>query len=102
MLTYAATQLVILWFKTSSAEYDGKGTVWTHYAVSKYLVVILDHADPHGYLRSHNYSYDQLYDLINEKYLIKMGKVAPWGTQSTTTLLHHQNHQHRRHHQLVN
>ena len=34
-----------------------------------------DHADPHGYLRSHNYSYDQLYDLINEKYLIKWGKL---------------------------
>ncbi|HCY9621152.1 TPA: glucosaminidase domain-containing protein [Staphylococcus aureus] len=81
---YAATQLQYYGLKPDSAEYDGKGTVWTHYAVSKYLGGT-DHADPHGYLRSHNYSYDQLYDLINEKYLIKMGKVAPWGTQSTTT-----------------
>ncbi|SGX71973.1 autolysin [Staphylococcus argenteus] len=80
---YAATQLQYYGLKPDSAEYDGKGTVWTHYAVSKYLGGT-DHADPHGYLRSHNYSYDQLYDLINEKYLIKMGKVAPWGTQSTT------------------
>ncbi|SHB42878.1 glucosaminidase domain-containing protein [Staphylococcus aureus] len=81
---YAATQLQYYGLKPDSAEYDGNGTVWTHYAVSKYLGGT-DHADPHGYLRSHNYSYDQLYDLINEKYLIKMGKVAPWGTQSTTT-----------------
>ncbi|HCC4447410.1 bifunctional autolysin [Staphylococcus aureus] len=81
---YAATQLQYYGLKPDSAEYDGNGTVWTHYAVSKYLGGT-DHADPHGYLRSHNYSYDQLYDLINEKYLIKMGKVAPWGTQFTTT-----------------
>lgn len=81
---YAATQLQYYGLKPDSAEYDGNGTVWTHYAVSKYLGGT-DHADPHGYLRSHNYSYDQLYDLINEKYLIKMGKVAPWGTQPTTT-----------------
>ncbi|UXV52086.1 glucosaminidase domain-containing protein [Staphylococcus aureus] len=81
---YAATQLQYYGLKPDSAEYDGNGTVWTHYAVSKYLGGT-DHADPHGYLRSHNYSYDQLYDLINEKYLIKMSKVAPWGTQSTTT-----------------
>ncbi len=74
---YAATQLQYYGLKPDSAEYDGNGTVWTHYAVSKYLGGT-DHADPHGYLRSHNYSYDQLYDLINEKYLIKMGKVAPW------------------------
>ena len=71
---YAATQLQYYGLKPDSAEYDGKGTVWTHYAVSKYLGGT-DHADPHGYLRSHNYSYDQLYDLINEKYLIKWGKL---------------------------
>ena len=70
---YAATQLQYYGLKPDSAEYDGNGTVWTHYAVSKYLGGT-DHADPHGYLRSHNYSYDQLYDLINEKYLIKWVK----------------------------
>ena len=55
------------------------------YGLIMLLVVILEVqiADPHAYLSNHNYSYDELYDLINEKYLIKMGKVAPWGTTST-------------------
>ncbi|MGX0082606.1 glucosaminidase domain-containing protein [Staphylococcus hominis] len=79
---YAATQLQYYGLKPDSAEYDAKGTVWTHYAISRYLGGT-DHADPHAYLSNHNYSYDELYDLINEKYLIKMGKVAPWGTTST-------------------
>ena len=79
---YAATQLQYYGLKPDSAEYDAKGTVWTHYAISRYLGGT-DHADPHAYLSNHNYSYDELYDLINEKYLIKMGKVAQWGTTST-------------------
>ncbi|MEJ7456496.1 hypothetical protein WL483_12945, partial [Staphylococcus warneri] len=29
-------------------------------------------------------SYAELYDLIYEKYLIKTGQVAPWGTSSTS------------------
>ena len=46
------------------SENDGQGTVWTHYAISRFLVVltILTHA----YLQSHNYTYNELYDLINE------------------------------------
>ena len=81
---YAATQLQYYGLKPNSAEYDANGTVWTHYAISRYLGGT-DHADPHAYLSNHNYSYDELYDLINEKYLIKMGKVAPWGTTSRKT-----------------
>ncbi|KKB24891.1 glucosaminidase domain-containing protein [Staphylococcus carnosus] len=81
---YAATNLQYYGLTPDSAEYDGQGTVWTHYAISKYLGGT-DHSDPHAYLQAHNYSYDQLYDLINKKYLIKQGKVAPWGTTSSTT-----------------
>jgi N-acetylmuramoyl-L-alanine amidase CwlA len=40
--------------KPDSAEYDAKGTVWTHYAISRYLGGT-DHADPHAYLSNHNY-----------------------------------------------
>lgn len=98
---YAATQLQYYGLKPDSAEYDGNGTVWTHYAVSKYLGGT-DHADPHGYLRSHNYSYDQLYDLINEKYLKKWVKWRHGVRNLQLPLLHHQNQQHRRNHQLVN
>ena len=80
---YAATQLQYYNLKPNSAENDGQGTVWTHYAISKYLGGT-DHSDPHAYLQSHNYSYNELYDLINEKYLIKTGQVAPWGYTSTS------------------
>ncbi|EHJ08469.1 glucosaminidase domain-containing protein [Staphylococcus simiae] len=81
---YAATQLQYYGLVPDSAEKDGRGTVWTHYAISNFLGGT-DHADPHGYLASHNYSYNELYDLINEKYLIKMGKVAAWGAPSSGT-----------------
>ncbi|MHD0398141.1 N-acetylmuramoyl-L-alanine amidase [Staphylococcus simulans] len=81
---YAATNLQYYGLKPDSAEYDGYGTVWTHKAVSNFLGGT-DHVDPHGYLQSRGYSYDALYDLINEKYLIKEGVVAPWGTTSNTT-----------------
>lgn len=79
---YAATQLQYYNLKPDSAENDGRGTVWTHAAISNFLGGT-DHADPHQYLRSHNYSYAELYDLIYEKYLIKTKQVAPWGTTST-------------------
>ncbi len=81
---YAATQLQYYGLKPNSAENDGSGTVWTHSAISRWLGGT-DHADPHGYFKQHNYSYNELYDLINEKYQIKMGQVAPWGTTSTST-----------------
>ena len=34
---YAATQLQYYGLKPNSAEYDANGTVWTHYAISRYL-----------------------------------------------------------------
>ncbi|MFQ3877188.1 GW dipeptide domain-containing protein [Staphylococcus xylosus] len=79
---YAATNLQYYGLVPDSAEYDGAGTVWTHKAVSTYLGGT-DHTDPHGYLAAHNYSYDELYDLIYEKYLIKTGQAAAWGTSSS-------------------
>ncbi|RIM77391.1 autolysin [Staphylococcus xylosus] len=79
---YAATNLQYYGLVPDSAEYDGVGTVWTHKAVSNYLGGT-DHTDPHGYLAAHNYSYDELYDLIYEKYLIKTGQAAAWGTSTS-------------------
>ncbi len=81
---YAATQLQYYGLTPNSAENDGQGTVWTHYAISRFLGGT-DHSDPHAYLQSHNYTYNELYDLINEKYLIKTGQVAPWGTTSSSS-----------------
>ncbi|MDG0843299.1 GW dipeptide domain-containing protein, partial [Staphylococcus equorum] len=79
---YAATNLQYYGLSPDSAEYDGQGTVWTHQAVSTFLGGS-NHTDPHGYLASYNYSYDELYDLIYEKYLIKTGQAAPWGETSS-------------------
>ena len=70
---YAATQLQYYGLTPNSAENDGQGTVWTHYAISRFLGGT-DHSDPHAYLQSHNYTYNELYDLINEKYLLKQAK----------------------------
>ena len=80
---YAATNLRYYGLSPDSAEYDGQGTVWTHKAVSNYLGGT-DHTDPHDYLARNNYSYDELYDLINEKYLIQTGQVADWGESGSS------------------
>ncbi|MBI5975383.1 glucosaminidase domain-containing protein [Staphylococcus canis] len=82
MADYAATNLQYYGLQPDSAEYDGRGTVWTHNAVSNWLGGT-DHVDPHGYLRAHGYSYDELYDLINEKYQVKMGYASPAYSGST-------------------
>lgn len=50
-----------------SAESDGKGTVWTHNAVTKYLGGT-NHTDPVGYFSQWGYSVSQLNTLIKEKY----------------------------------
>lgn len=82
MADYAATNLQYYGLSPDSAEYDGRGTVWTHDAVSRFLGGT-DHTDPHGYLKQHGYSYDELYDLINEKYQVKMGYASPANSSST-------------------
>src|SRR5699024_8898434 len=79
---YAATNLQYYGLVPDSAEYDGEGTVWTHQAVSTYLGGT-NHTDPHGYLASFGYSYDELYDLMYEKYLNKEREVAAWGEASS-------------------
>lgn len=81
---YAATNLQYYNLRPDSAEYDGQGTVWTHDAVSRFLGGT-DHTDPHGYLASRGYSYNELYDLINEKYMIKMGLASPAYTPGGST-----------------
>ncbi|QHW36537.1 autolysin [Staphylococcus ursi] len=82
MADYAATNLQYYGLSPDSAEYDGYGTVWTHDAVSRFLGGT-DHTDPHGYLKQHGYSFDELYDLINEKYQVKMGYASPANSSST-------------------
>lgn len=50
-----------------NAVHDGKGTVWSHRAVSQFLGGT-DHGDPDGYFAKWNYSMDDFYDLIKYYY----------------------------------
>lgn len=84
MADYAATNLQYYGLEPDSAENDGRGTVWTHNAVSQWLGGT-DHTDPHGYLNQHGYSYNELYDLINEKYQVKMGYASPANGAGSTS-----------------
>ncbi|KRK48519.1 N-acetylmuramoyl-L-alanine amidase [Secundilactobacillus kimchicus] len=60
--------------KPNDAAYDGKGTVWSHHAVSQFLGGT-DHTDPDGYYKTAGrryfgqaYSMAQLYQLIKQDY----------------------------------
>ncbi|WP_288531182.1 N-acetylmuramoyl-L-alanine amidase family protein [uncultured Secundilactobacillus sp.] len=71
---YTATLLKQYHLKPNDAAYDGKGTVWSHNAVSKFLGGT-DHTDPNGYYKSAGrkyfgqaYSMAQLYQLIKKDY----------------------------------
>ncbi|BDR61067.1 SLAP domain-containing protein [Lactobacillus xylocopicola] len=50
-----------------NAVHDGKGTVWSHHAVSNFLGGT-DHTDPDGYFAKWGYSMDEFYDLIKYYY----------------------------------
>lgn len=56
-----------------NAVHDGKGTVWSHHAVSQFLGGT-DHSDPDGYFAKWGYSMDDFYDLI--KYYYDSGSVG--------------------------
>ncbi len=71
---YAAYLLKKYHLKPNDAAYDGKGTVWSHAAVAKFLGGS-DHTDPVGYYAScgskyfgQAYTMSQLYQLIKADY----------------------------------
>jgi len=51
----------------TDAEKTGKGTLWSHYAVSNFLGGT-DHVDPHGYFAQYGYQWDDLVELVTKKY----------------------------------
>lgn len=53
--------------KPDNACEDGKGTIWSHHAVSTFLGGT-DHVDPDGYFAKWGYSMDQFYSLIEYYY----------------------------------
>lgn len=71
---YTASMLKQYGLKPNNASYDGKGTVWSHNAVSKYLSGS-SHTDPVGYYSSNGkkyfgeaYTMAQFYTLVKDYY----------------------------------
>ncbi|WP_439443529.1 GW domain-containing glycosaminoglycan-binding protein [Listeria aquatica] len=64
---YSAYLLTKYNMKVDSAESDGKGTVWSHNAVTKYLGGTT-HTDPIGYFNQYGYNWNSMMSLIQEKY----------------------------------
>ncbi|MFC6402060.1 glucosaminidase domain-containing protein [Mammaliicoccus sciuri] len=79
---YIATNLSYYGLPFDSAENDGTGTLWSHDAVSRYLGGT-DHSDPYGWFAENNYTFNELVDLVREKYLYKTGNA----TQPTTPVV---------------
>ena len=66
-----------------NAVHDGKGTIWSHHAVSTFLGGT-DHTDPDGYFAKWGYSMDDFFDLV--KYYYDQGTPAdnaPEGNNDT-------------------
>ena len=82
---YIATNLAYYGLSLDSAERDGVGTLWSHDAVSKFLGGT-DHSDPYGWFAENNYTFDELVDLVTEKYQYKTGLLtAPTKPSQNTT-----------------
>ncbi|MCJ0967090.1 glucosaminidase domain-containing protein [Mammaliicoccus sciuri] len=79
---YIATNLSYYGLPFDSAENVGTGTLWSHDAVSRYLGGT-DHSDPYGWFAENNYTFNELVDLVREKYLYKTGSA----TQPTTPVV---------------
>ncbi|WP_053218149.1 GW dipeptide domain-containing protein [Virgibacillus senegalensis] len=64
---YIASILYNYGLGVDSAESDGKGTLWSHKAVSNYLGGTT-HVDPHGYFDRYGYSWSQFVSLVKSRY----------------------------------
>nr|WP_263313783.1 GW dipeptide domain-containing protein [Mammaliicoccus sp. Marseille-Q6498] len=72
---YISTNLAYYGLPFDNADNDGSGTLWSHGAVSKYLGGT-DHNDPYDWFAQNNYSFNELVDLVREKYQYKMGALT--------------------------
>ncbi|UBH11632.1 glucosaminidase domain-containing protein [Macrococcus armenti] len=73
---YLATNLLYYNLPVDNAHNDGRGTVWSHKAVSNFLGGT-DHTDPVGWFAENNYSFDEFYSLVQEKYNYKLNGTKP-------------------------
>lgn len=82
---YAAKILHRYNLKPTNATHNGKGTVWSHAAVSKFLGGT-DHGDPVGYFAKWGYSMDDFFSLITYYYNLQAAETTtkPAATTKTT------------------
>ena len=64
---YAAKLLHRYNIKPSNASHTGKGTIWSHHAVSRFLGGT-NHTDPDGYFKKWGYSMNDFYSLLKHYY----------------------------------
>ncbi|MFC3420076.1 N-acetylmuramoyl-L-alanine amidase [Salinicoccus hispanicus] len=82
---YIANLLYKYKLPVDSAEADGKGTLWSHSAVSTHLGGT-NHVDPYTYFSKFGYSYRDVEKLIEEKYTdLYNKKTTPKVTMPVTT-----------------
>jgi internalin B len=72
---YIASVLAKYNLGVSSAEDSGKGTLWSHKAVSKYLGGT-NHVDPHGYFAMYGYNWSEFIELVKQKYNEKAVEIS--------------------------
>ncbi|KRK96941.1 N-acetylmuramoyl-L-alanine amidase family 2 protein [Secundilactobacillus odoratitofui DSM 19909 = JCM 15043] len=87
---YTAYLLHQYGLKPNRADYDGKGTVWSHRAVAKYLGGS-DHTDPVGYYSTtgkkyfgQGYTMVQFYQLVSSYYNSDFSSASASSTSSAT------------------
>ncbi|RAK44549.1 hypothetical protein C7R57_10270 [Macrococcoides caseolyticum subsp. caseolyticum] len=73
---YLATNLIYYNLQVDNAHNDGQGTVWSHQAVSNYLGGT-DHSDPVGWFAENNYTFNEFFSLVQEKYNYKLNGTKP-------------------------
>jgi N-acetylmuramoyl-L-alanine amidase CwlA/outer membrane biosynthesis protein TonB len=64
---YIASILAKYNLGVTSAEANGRGTLWSHKAVSRFLGGT-NHVDPHGYFAQYGYSWYEFVELVTERY----------------------------------
>ncbi|QGS69553.1 hypothetical protein CV093_18580 [Oceanobacillus sp. 143] len=65
--SYIAKVLLDYNLGVTDAENTGKGTLWSHRAVSEHLGGT-NHVDPHGYFARYGYKWDDFVKLVTSKY----------------------------------
>ncbi|SDC05532.1 bifunctional autolysin [Terribacillus halophilus] len=84
---YIANVLAKYDLGVTSAESNGRGTLWSHNAVSKFLGGTT-HVDPHGYFAQYGYNWNDFVKLVTERYnqkAIKYSKTSKLGHIRSTS-----------------